>query len=197
MLLIIGLFLNVVSILVLVICTWCLKNCYHNHPPEKNDGHVSESATAIDAKGAEHSQVKSEGVTMSDNANIAAKQESSRLEQDSFRQEVLELLKSAVAAKESPVTKTPLTSSLAHAPPAPHLILPASSSDSIFAPSTEPVQVFQHAPLYYPVVSNAEVIKNHLPAAEPPPHAPPTFPNQSKNNPSDGRNILSDLIFWQ
>jgi len=56
----------------------------------------------------------------SDIANIAAKQESSKLEQDSFRQEVLELLKSVAAAKEKPVTKTPLTSShLAHEPP-PH-----------------------------------------------------------------------------
>ena len=161
-LLIIGLSLNVVSILVLVICTWCLKIYYHNHPPEENDGQVSESATAIDAKGAEHSQVKSEGVAMSDIANIAAKQESSRLEQDSFRQEVLELLKSAVATKQSPVTKFPLTSSLAQAPAAPHLILPASSSDSILAPSTEPVQVFQPAPAYYPVVNNAEVIRNPL-----------------------------------
>ena len=117
-----------------------------------------------------------------DIANIAAKQESSRLEQDSFRQEVLELLKSAAAAKESLVTKTPLASSLAHAPPARHLVLPASSSDSIFAPSTEPVQVFQAAPAY-----------------ETPPHAAPTSPDQSstRDNPSDGRNILSDLIFWQ
>ena len=125
----------------------------------------------------------------SDIANIAAKQ-------DSFRQEVLELLKSAVAAKESPVTKTPLTSSLAHAPPARHLVLPASSSDSISAPSTEPVQVY-HAPVYYSAVRNAEVIRHPLPAPEPPPRALGTSPDQSRNNPSDGRNILGlvDLVF--
>jgi len=109
---------------------------------------------------------------------------------------VLELLKSAAAAKESPVAKTPLSSSLAHAPPARHLILPASSSDSMFAPTTDPVQVFQAAPAYYSVESNAEVIRNPFPAPEPPPHVPPTSPDQSRNNPPDGRNILSDLIFW-
>jgi len=82
----------------------------------------------------------------SDIANIAAKQ-----------QEVLELLKISAAAKESPVTNTPLTSSLAHEPPAGHLVLPASSSDYIFVPSTKPVQVFQAVPAYYLAVSNAEV----------------------------------------
>ena len=126
----------------------------------------------------------------SDIANIAAKQ-------DSFRQEVLELLKSAAAAKESPVTMTPSTSSLAHALPARHLVLPASSSDSMSAPSTEPVQVYRVAPAYHSLVHNAEVITNSLPAPEPPPHATPTSPDQSRNNPSDGRNILGDLIFWR
>jgi len=173
-LLIIGLCLNFASILVLVICTWYLKIYYHNHPPEKRDGQASES----------------------DIANIAAKQESSRLEQDSFRQEVLELLKSAAAVKESPVTKTPLTSSSAHAPPAGHLVLAGSSSVSISAPPTESVQVY-HAPVYYSAVRNAEVIRNPLPAPEPPPRAPRTSPDQSRNNPSDGRNILGDLVFWR
>jgi len=48
-LLLIGLSLNLMSILALVICTWYLKIYYRNHPPKKNDEQGIKTSAAIDA----------------------------------------------------------------------------------------------------------------------------------------------------
>jgi len=108
----------------------------------------------------------------------------------------LKELKSAVAAKESLVDKTPLISSPSHAPPARHLLLPASSSDSILASSTEPVQVYHVALVPFSEVHNAQAyVRNPLPAFKPPPPSvPPTSLKHPENNTS--KKVLGDLFFW-
>lgn len=131
-------------------------------------------------------------------ANIADKQESlvrGIQKQETFRQEVLELLKSSATAnaKEGLGANNASTQNLVQLPEPSNWVRPCTiSPHTVSAPSQGPIQVLSHSQAYNRKASDPTAPQRVV-FQPPPPRAPPF----ASGEPNDTKNISGAFVFGQ